>query len=180
MIIDFAVALGRYFFGLSFLIFPLLTVTFSSYKRQTLIVRCIKHHKLRSIVSIMQSSLNTGRKVSQGRGTIQGKERTKKILKHTKNIYKERDINHVDRGIMSGCLACQGFKQGQIRLLNRRKGSYLRPTSGNAQSSHHGSGRQTRYGCAICEVSICNTHNCWDFYHHTNRRQIKYLSFCLF
>ncbi|RKK21506.1 hypothetical protein BFJ67_g17243 [Fusarium oxysporum f. sp. cepae] len=37
------------------------------------------------------------------------------------------------------------------------------------KSRHRGgSGRQTWYGCQVCEVALCNNQNCWDFYHHTN------------
>jgi hypothetical protein len=94
-----------------------------------------------------------------------GKEEDEEDIEtHQQHI--QRDTNHINHGIMSDCLACQGFKQGQIQLLKRRGRKYLQPTSGNAQSSHHGSGGQTKYGCTICEVLIYSTQNCWDFYHH--------------
>jgi hypothetical protein len=26
--------------------------------------------------------------------------------------------------------------------------------------------KQTRYGCRICDVAICDNQHCWDLYHH--------------
>ncbi|KAM5528426.1 hypothetical protein FOXYSP1_18907 [Fusarium oxysporum f. sp. phaseoli] len=83
----------------------------------------------------------------------------------------QRDINHVNRGIFSDCLACKGFRQGQPRPFKKRKvkNTLLQPITANTRSRHRGgSGRQTWYGCRVCEVALCNNQNCWDFYHHTN------------
>jgi hypothetical protein len=73
----------------------------------------------------------------------------------------QRDINHVNRGSNSPCLACKGFRQGQPRPFKKRKikGGYLQPVSGNNQI------RKSRYGCKVCNVAICNNENCWYFYH---------------
>jgi hypothetical protein len=35
--------------------------------------------------------------------------------------------------------------------------------SGNARGRHHG--RQTRYGCKICDAPICSDETCGYFYH---------------
>jgi hypothetical protein len=76
-------------------------------------------------------------------------------------IHLQRDINHVHRGIHSSCLACKGFRQGQARPFKRKKekGGYLQPISGNERRV------QTVYGCKVCDVAICNTADCWYFYH---------------
>ncbi|KAM5528651.1 lysophospholipase [Fusarium oxysporum f. sp. phaseoli] len=78
-----------------------------------------------------------------------------------RQIHLQRDINHVNRGRLSPCLACKGLRQGQPRLAkkNRAKGGYLQPISGNAR------GPQSRYGCKVCDVVICNNADCWYFYH---------------
>ncbi|KAF4334320.1 tubulin beta [Fusarium beomiforme] len=66
----------------------------------------------------------------------------------------DRSINHVNRGTVSDCLACKGFRQGQPRPKRRKRG-YLRQISSNARSSHRGgTGRQTRYGCAEASPSF--------------------------
>lgn len=70
-----------------------------------------------------------------------------------------REVNHVNRKVKSSCLACKGFRQGQVRSRGRK----IRPLgelSGNNQR------KQTWYGCRLCNVAICNSQNCWDFYHH--------------
>jgi hypothetical protein len=78
-----------------------------------------------------------------------------------RQIHLQRDINHVNRGRLSPCLACKGLRQGQPRPAkkNRAKGGYLQPISGNAR------GPQSRYGCKVCDVAICNNADCWYFYH---------------
>jgi hypothetical protein len=87
------------------------------------------------------------------------------IETHEKHI--QRDIDHVWRGVKSDCLACKGFKQGQPRPFKKRKlekGS-LQPTTGDARKTR---GRQTKYGCKVCDVAICNRETCWYFYHTPN------------
>ncbi|UPL02957.1 hypothetical protein LCI18_013891 [Fusarium solani-melongenae] len=71
-----------------------------------------------------------------------------------------REVNHINRKVNSNCLACQGFRQGQIRSKGE-KISPLKELNGNCQQR-----KQTRYGCRLCNVAICNSQNCWDFYHH--------------
>ena len=74
-------------------------------------------------------------------------------------VHINREVNHVNRKVNSDCLACKGFRQGQIRS----KGEKISPfgeLSGNCQSR-----KQTRYGCRLCNVAICNSQYCWDFYH---------------
>jgi hypothetical protein len=57
----------------------------------------------------------------------------------------QRDINHVNRGIFSDCLACKGFRQGPPRPFQTRKfenSFFLQPITRNARSWHRGgSGR---------------------------------------
>jgi hypothetical protein len=89
-----------------------------------------------------------------------GKEEDSEDLE-ARQIHLQRDINHVYRGRKSSspCLACKGLRQGQPRPKKRRKGGYLQPISGNQQRS------QTRYGCKVCDVAICNNADCWYLYH---------------
>jgi hypothetical protein len=92
-----------------------------------------------------------------------GKEEDSEDLE-ARQIHLQRDINHVNRGKNSACLACKGCRQGQPRPFKKRskKGGYLQPISGNQRRS------QTRYGCKECDVAICNTASCWYFYHTPN------------
>ncbi|KAK7592463.1 hypothetical protein V3481_007079 [Fusarium oxysporum f. sp. vasinfectum] len=78
-----------------------------------------------------------------------------------RQIHLQRDINHVYRGTPSDCLACKGYRQGQPRPFKKRKvkGGYLQPISGNGRRV------QTRYACKVCDVAICNSADCWYFYH---------------
>ncbi|EXK25671.1 hypothetical protein FOMG_17678 [Fusarium oxysporum f. sp. melonis 26406] len=78
-----------------------------------------------------------------------------------RQIHLQRDINHVYRGTPSDCLACKGYRQGQPRPFKKRKekGGYLQPISGNERRV------QTRYACKVCDVAICNSADCWYFYH---------------
>jgi hypothetical protein len=39
----------------------------------------------------------------------------------TKVKHKQREVNHVNRGIKSDCQACKGSKQGQHRPSRERK-----------------------------------------------------------
>jgi hypothetical protein len=76
---------------------------------------------------------------------------------HQKHIQKS--INLVNKHTFSDCLACRGFRQGEIRPSKRRKvpkGSYLEEISGNEPGTHHGGkGHQTWYGCQVCDVALC-------------------------
>lgn len=64
----------------------------------------------------------------------------------------------VRRGKKSACLACKGIKAGQARSRSRQRG-VLSPVSQNQQR------RQSRHGCDKCDVALCTSGNCWDFYH---------------
>lgn len=75
--------------------------------------------------------------------------------------HSDRGINHVNRGVKSDCLACQGFQQGQPRSRGQKR-SPLVEVTGNTRKKRGG---QTWYGCKLCNVAICNNQNCWDFYH---------------
>ena len=64
----------------------------------------------------------------------------------------------IRRGKKSNCLACQGYRLGEMR----RKRRALSVFSGNIKRS------QTVMGCRQCDVAICNSANCWYFYHDIN------------
>ncbi|KAM6513835.1 hypothetical protein FALCPG4_18873 [Fusarium falciforme] len=80
----------------------------------------------------------------------------------------DRKINHVNRKVKSDCLACQGCRQGQLRVRAPEL-SPLTEVSGNEEKKkmkRPDVRSQTSHGCRICDVAICNTKHCWDFYHH--------------
>jgi hypothetical protein len=64
---------------------------------------------------------------------------------------------HVTHSKGSRCVACQGFKAGQPRSQSQRKP--LGAASGNKAPT------RTRKGCSVCNVAICTSLHCWDFYH---------------
>lgn len=66
--------------------------------------------------------------------------------------------NHVDRKKSSKCLACQGFRAGEIRSRSHRKPLQVRDPNARAPT-------KTRRGCDVCDVAICTSENCWYFYH---------------
>jgi hypothetical protein len=73
-------------------------------------------------------------------------------LKHV-----DREINFVDRHVKSDCLACQGSPEW----------SPLTEVSGNEEKKRKRPKvrSQTTFGCRICDVAICQSKHCWDFYH---------------
>lgn len=74
--------------------------------------------------------------------------------------------NFVNRGKKSRCLACQGHRVGQPRSKGSAEGP-LQPVSSN--SLNRSSSRravQTVFGCDMCDVAICKSQSCWDFYHY--------------
>ncbi|UPK96435.1 hypothetical protein LCI18_007370 [Fusarium solani-melongenae] len=112
---------------------------------------------------IYNALFNTFHRQSQARKRNRsGDEFDEDDHQHHQNHYN-RDINHINRGHCSACLACQGFRQGQIRARSHKK-RRSKEVSRDARKKPFR--RQTRYGCAICDVAICNSQNCWDFYHH--------------
>lgn len=70
--------------------------------------------------------------------------------------------NHVNRGKCSRCLACQGHRVGQPRSQSSQKP--LGPLSNDALNRRRAA-PQTRWGCDVCNVALCNSKSCWDFYH---------------
>lgn len=60
----------------------------------------------------------------------------------------------------SACQACKGIRLGE--------GRQQQPLQ--AVSSNRGARRpkQSRYRCQECNVALCRSGNCWDFYHHIN------------
>lgn len=68
--------------------------------------------------------------------------------------------NHVRKG-KSECLACQGFRLGQPRA--RKSRAALSAVSGNSRRAP-----QSRYRCQECNVALCRSGNCWDFWHQQN------------
>jgi hypothetical protein len=79
----------------------------------------------------------------------------------------DREINFVDRHVKSDCLACQGCRQGQLRT-KAPEWSPLTEVSGNEEKKRKRPKvrSQTTFGCRICDVAICQSKYCWDFYHH--------------
>ncbi|KAM6513535.1 hypothetical protein FALCPG4_18959 [Fusarium falciforme] len=67
---------------------------------------------------------------------------------------------HVRRGKKSDCLACKGLQLGQPRSKSTRRP--LAPASYNKRR------RQSIWGCEQCDVAICNSRDCWYFYHRPN------------
>lgn len=72
--------------------------------------------------------------------------------------------NHVQRGKRGPCLGCEGIKAGEPRKKARRA---LQPLGGDSlnQQGSRKRGVMTRRGCDVCDVAICTSKNCWDFYH---------------
>ncbi|KAI8648825.1 DDE-Tnp-1-7 domain-containing protein [Fusarium sp. Ph1] len=80
----------------------------------------------------------------------------------------DREINFINRHAKSDCLACQGCRQGQLRT-NASEWSPLTEVSGNQEKTERKRPKvrsQTTFGCRICDVAICQSKYCWDFYHH--------------
>ncbi|KAJ0126279.1 hypothetical protein HZ326_30614 [Fusarium oxysporum f. sp. albedinis] len=67
---------------------------------------------------------------------------------------------HIRRGKKSDCLACKGLQLGQSRSKSTRRP--LAPVSNNKRR------RQSIWGCEQCDVAICNSRDCWYFYHRLN------------
>lgn len=68
---------------------------------------------------------------------------------------------YVQRGKKGNCLACQGVRRGEVRSRSSR-----RPLS-EADGNRVRIRRQSRGGCDQCDVALCSSQDCWDFYHHT-------------
>ena len=65
--------------------------------------------------------------------------------------------NLVRRGKWDPCLACKGIRFDEVR---QRRG--LRELqSGNSLRKRV----RSLWGCDTCDVAICNSSDCWDFYH---------------
>lgn len=71
----------------------------------------------------------------------------------TQQKHIDRSINHVYRSCKLKCLACLGFWQEKIRAKCLKRHG-LSEISSNARSRYRGG--QSWYGCAICDVAICN------------------------
>jgi hypothetical protein len=56
------------------------------------------------------------------------------------------------------CLACLGFRQGQIRSKGSKRHA-LSEISSDVSCGRRA--KQARYGYAICDLTICNDQNCW-------------------
>lgn len=66
----------------------------------------------------------------------------------------------IARGKKSDCVACQGHRLGQPRSRSSRRP--LAPVSNNRRGQRR---RQSTKGCKQCDVALCNSDYCWDFYH---------------
>lgn len=64
---------------------------------------------------------------------------------------------YVRRKNPSACFACKGLRFYDAR--SKSSEAALRPQSVNRQV------RRSRYFCETCNVALCNSQNCWDFYH---------------
>ena len=71
---------------------------------------------------------------------------------------QQKEHNLVRRKTNSDCLACQGYRQGEIRSKGKRKP--LGTVNSNITRS------QTRFWCSVCKVALCNNRKCWYIYHH--------------
>ena len=85
----------------------------------------------------------------------------------------------VHRGKNSPCLACQGLRYDEARLQTpdssgrgqrqrqrqrqQQRQQPLGEVSGN--SLKRLPRKLSRWGCDVCDVSICHTDKCWYFYH---------------
>lgn len=65
---------------------------------------------------------------------------------------------HVKRGKKSRCLACQGHRVGEVR--QKRHLGALTVNALNRQAVP-----QSTFGCDVCDVALCNSQSCWNFYH---------------
>ena len=63
----------------------------------------------------------------------------------------------------SRCHACLGHRCGVAR--SRSEGRALGSISGNRGKKKV---PQSRYGCELCDVPLCNSSDCFDKYHHRN------------
>lgn len=63
--------------------------------------------------------------------------------------------NWVRKKNPSACKACKN-----VRLGEQRPQVPLAEVSGNSRPV-----RKSRYRCEQCDVALCNSGNCWDFYH---------------
>jgi hypothetical protein len=61
----------------------------------------------------------------------------------------------------SPCHACQGHRCGVAR--SQAAARALAETDGNRGKKKV---PKSRYGCGLCNVPLCNSANCFDFYHH--------------
>ena len=71
--------------------------------------------------------------------------------------------NHVPRGKRAQCVACKGKRIGE-RAVKRRPLGEARGDDLNQRRP----GSWTDLGCDVCELAICNSKYCWDFYHKLN------------
>jgi hypothetical protein len=82
-----------------------------------------------------------------------------------------RPIEHnlVRRDGSSDCVACQGFRQGQVRSQSQKRRRPLRPVDTNRGDDNRGDAtkirKATRYWCSTCKVALCNNDYCWYIYH---------------
>jgi hypothetical protein len=112
---------------------------------------------------IYNALFNTYHRESRARRLFRSGDEFDEDDQQQQQNHYNRDINHVNRHRCSECLACKGFKQGQIRARRAKKRSPAEIIA-NTKRRHHAP--QTRYGCVICDVAICNRQACWDFYHN--------------
>lgn len=64
----------------------------------------------------------------------------------------------VQRGKRAGCVACKGKRLGERQ-------SKRRPLGEAGSNRLNRRPPMTRLGCDLCDVAICSSKYCWDFYH---------------
>lgn len=86
---------------------------------------------------------------------------TRKRYRSGDTITPVTQHNRVYRGLQSRCLACQGIRFTDVRTQSSKRRA-LGQMSGNIMRKR---AKKTSEGCDVCDVAICSSDVCWDFYH---------------
>lgn len=74
--------------------------------------------------------------------------------------------NRVYRGVEGPCLACRGLRFDHIRSRSsKRRALEVISGSENTKKPAAKKIKKTMWGCDRCDVAICSSDVCWDFYH---------------
>ncbi|ENH71976.1 hypothetical protein FOC1_g10000088, partial [Fusarium oxysporum f. sp. cubense race 1] len=85
---------------------------------------------------ILNALFNTYHQESQARKLYRSGAEEDINDQETRQKHIDRNINHIYRGRYLRCLACQGFRQGQIRSKGPNRHAFAE-ISGNARGRHH-------------------------------------------